>query len=517
MSFREDYASNSDENSIRKPLLLPTTKGKDIARTSFRDDSVISEDGLRKPLLHTGSWYRMGSRQSSMMESSAQILRESVSVYLCVLIVALGSFLFGFTLGYTNPTQSDIMNDLELSISEFSIFGSLANVGAMVGAIASGQISEYIGRKGTLMIAALPSISGWFAISIARDTSFLYMGRLMGGFGVGIISYVVPVYISEISPQNMRGVLGSINNLCLTVGIMVAYLLGLFASWRMLAVIGMLPCMILIPGLFFIPESPRWLAKMGNFEDFETSLQVLRGFDTDISLEINEIKKSVGSSSKKATIHFSELKRRRYYYPLLIGIGLLSLQQLSGINGILMYSSNIFKSAGVSSSKAATFGLGAIQVIATAIAASLVDKAGRRVLLIISSSLMTVSSFLVATAFYLKDFAPKSWHPALGILSLVGLVVLVMAFALGLGSIPWIIMSEILPVDIKSLGGSVATLANWLTSWVVTMTANLLLSWSEGGTFIIYTMVSASTVVFARLWLPETKGKTLEEIQCFFR
>ncbi|KAH0717234.1 hypothetical protein KY285_013265 [Solanum tuberosum] len=492
MSFREDYASNSDENSIRKPLLLPT-KGKDVTRTSFRDDSAICEDGLRKPSLHTGSWYRMSSRQSSMMESSAQILRESVSIYLCVLIVALGSFQFGFTLGYTNPTQSDIMNDLILSISE------------------------------TLMIAALPNISGWFAISIARDTSFLYMGRLMGGFGVGIISYVVPVYISEISPQNMRGVLGSINNLCLTVGIMVAYLLGLFASWRVLAVIGEILYQVTAFGdihqVLTVPlaEIVPYPAKMGNFEDFETSLQVLRGFDTDISLEMNEIKKSVGSSSKKATIHFSELKRRRYYYPLLIGIGLLSLQQLSGINGILMYSSNIFKSAGVSSSKAATFGLGAIQVVVTAIAASLVDKAGRRVLLIMSLSLMTVSSFLVATAFYLKDFAPKSWHPALGILSLVGLVVLVMAFALGLGSIPWIIMSEILPVDIKSLGGSVATLANWLTSWIVTMTANLLLSWSEGGTFIIYTMVSASTVVFVRIWVPETKGKTLEEIQRFFR
>ncbi|KAH0696441.1 hypothetical protein KY289_013923 [Solanum tuberosum] len=486
MSFREDYASNSDENSIRKPLLLPT-KGKDVTRTIFRDGSAISEDGLRKASLHTGSWYRMGSRQSSMMESSAQTLRESVSIYLCVLIVALGSFQFGFTLGYTNPTQSNIMNDLELSISEFSVFGSLANVGA----IASGQISEYIGRKGTLMIAALPNISGWFAISIARMSGHIIF-----------IHGKVPVYISEISPQNMRGVLGSINNLCLTVGIMVAYLLGLFASWRVLAVIGMLPCMVLIPGLFFIPESPRWLAKMGNFEDFETSLQVLRGFDTDIALEMNEIKKSVGSSSKKASIHFSELKRRRYYYPLLIGIGLLSLQQLSGINGILMYSSNIFKSAGV---KLQHLDSGQFKY------SCITGGQGG------SQSTSNFSSFLVATAFYLKDFAPKSWHPALGILSLVGHVVLVMAFALGLGSIPWIIMSEILPVDIKSLGGSVATLANCLTSWVVTMTANLLLSWSEGGTFIFYTMVSASTVVFVRIWVPETKGKTLEEIQRFFR
>uniref|UniRef100_M0ZVX1 Sugar transporter ERD6-like 6 n=1 Tax=Solanum tuberosum TaxID=4113 RepID=M0ZVX1_SOLTU len=463
---------------------------------SFRDDTT-ADDGLRKPLLHTGSWYRMSSRQSSMMGSSAQILHESISIYLCVLIVALGPIQFGFTCGYSNPTQSEITSDLGLTISEFSIFGSLANVGAMVGAIASGQISEYIGRKGTLMIASIPNIIGWLAVSFATDVSFLYMGRLLEGFGVGIISYVVPVYIAEISPKNMRGVLGSINQLSVTVGIMLVYLLGLFVSWRVLAVIGMLPCMVLIPGLFFIPESPRWLAKNGLNEDFETSLQVLRGFDTDISSEVNEIKKSVRSSTKKVTIRFSELKIRRYYYPLLVGIGLLALQQLSGINGVLFYSSNIFKSAGISSSKAATFGIGAIQVIVTGISASLVDKAGRRLLLIVSSSVMTASSLLVAMSFFLKA--------------------LVMAFGVGLGSIPWIIMSEILPVSIKSLGGSVATLANWFSAWIVTMTANLLLTWSKGGTFAIYALVSAFTVVFVRLWVPETKGKTLEEIQQSFR
>ncbi|XP_016498657.1 sugar transporter ERD6-like 6 [Nicotiana tabacum] len=483
---------------------------------SFRDDTS-AEDGLRKPLLHTGSWYRMSSRQSSMMGSSAQILRESISIYLCVLIVALGPVQLGFTCGYSNPTQSEITSDLGLTISEFSVFGSLANVGAMVGAIASGQISEYIGRKGTLMIASIPNIIGWLAVSFATDVSFLYMGRLLEGFGVGIISYVVPVYIAEISPKNMRGVLGSINQLSVTVGIMLVYLLGLFVSWRVLAVLGMLPCMILIPGLFFIPESPRWLAKNGLNEDFETSLQVLRGFDTDISSEVNEIKKSVRSSTKKVTIRFSELKRRRYYYPLLVGIGLLALQQLSGVNGVLFYSSNIFKSAGISSNKAATFGIGAIQVIVTGISASLVDKAGRRLLLIVSSSVMTLSSFLVAMAFYLKGFTPENWHPFLAVLSLVGLVVLVMAFGVGLGSIPWIIMSEILPVSIKSLGGSVATLANWFSAWLVTMTANLLLTWSKGGSFTIYALISAFTVVFVRLWVPETKGKTLEEIQQSFR
>ncbi|XP_050291384.1 sugar transporter ERD6-like 6 isoform X2 [Quercus robur] len=425
---------------------------------SFRDES----EELKKPFLHTGSWYRMGSRQSSIMGSSAQMIRDgSISVLFCVLIVALGPIQFGFTCGYSSPTQADIVKDLKLSVSEFSVFGSLSNVGAMIGAIASGQISEYIGRKGSLMIAAIPNIIGWLAISFAKDVSFLYMGRLLEGFGVGIISYTVPVYIAEISPQNMRGSLGSVNQLAVTTGIMLAYLLGLFVNWRMLAVLGILPCTILIPGLFFIPESPRWLAKMGMTEEFEASLQVLRGFDTDISIEVNEIKRSVASTSKRTTIRFSDLKRKRYWFPLTIGIGLLVLQQLSGINGVFFYSSNIFESAGLSSSNVATLGLGVIQVLATGITTWLVDKAGRKLLLIISSTGMTLSLLLVAIAFYLEDLVSED-SSIFGILSLVGLVALVISFSLGVGAIPWLIMSEILPLNIKGLAGSIATLANWL-------------------------------------------------------
>ncbi|KAF9612328.1 hypothetical protein IFM89_038931 [Coptis chinensis] len=488
---------------------------------SFRDDNEETRD-LRKPFLHTGSWYRMGSRQSSMMEKlgSSQFMRDgSVSVLLCVLIVALGPIQFGFTCGYSSPTQDAITKDLRLSISEFSLFGSLSNVGAMVGAIASGQIAEYIGRKGSLMIASIPNIIGWLAISFAKDSSFLYMGRLLAGFGVGVISYTVPVYIAEIAPQEKRGSLGSINQLSVTLGIMLAYLLGLFVPWRVLAVLGILPCTILIPGLFFIPESPRWLAKMGLMEDFEISLQVLRGFETDISFEVNEIKRSIASPRRRTAIRFSDLKQRRYWYPLMVGIGLLVLQQLSGINGILFYSSNIFKAAGISSSNVATLGLGVIQVLATGVTTWLVDKAGRRLLLIVSSSGMTASLLLVAVAFYWKVAVEEGSrsYGVMGILSLVGLVSFVVFFSLGIGAIPWVIMSEILPINIKGLAGSIATLANWLVSWLITMTANLLLHWSQGGTFTIYTVVSAFTVVFVALWVPETKGRTLEEIQWSFR
>ncbi|KAF3778871.1 Sugar transporter ERD6-like 4 [Nymphaea thermarum] len=394
---------------------------------SSRNDA---EDGgssgdLKKPFLHTGSWYRLSSRRFNMTEglSSSAIFRDrSISVILCTMIVALGPIQYGLTSGFTSPTESAIVKDLGLTTSEFSLFGSLSNVGAMVGALTSGQIAEYVGRKGSLMIASVPNIIGWLVISFANDSSFLYMGRLLEGFGVGVISYSVPVYVAEISPQDMRGALGSVYQLGITSGILIAYLLGLFLRWRILAVLGevsgflipaclfpldneifllvdvelhcflqtfqpervrwltgILPCTLLIPGLFFIPESPRWLAKKGFTEDFELSLQVLRGFETDISLEVNDIKRTVGTSSRQTTIRFAELRRRKYSKPLMvvalynisqypfslpfqrhicvldyshlvmklqIGTGLLMLQQLCGINAIIFYSTSIFEAAG---------------------------------------------------------------------------------------------------------------------------------------------------------------------------
>ncbi|KAK7383034.1 hypothetical protein VNO78_28699 [Psophocarpus tetragonolobus] len=485
---------------------------------SLREDNEEGRD-LKKPFLHTGSWYRMSGRQSSLFASTQAIRDTSISVFACVLIVALGPIQFGFTAGYTSPTQSAIITDLGLSVSEFSLFGSLSNVGAMVGAIASGQIAEHIGRKGSLMVASIPNIIGWLAISFAKDSSFLYMGRLLEGFGVGIISYTVPVYIAEISPPNMRGGLGSVNQLSVTIGIMLAYLLGIFVEWRILAIIGILPCTILIPGLFFIPESPRWLAKMGMTEEFETSLQVLRGFDTDVSVEVNEIKRAVASTNRRTTIRFADLKQRRYWLPLMIGIGLLILQQLSGINGVLFYSSTIFRSAGISSSDAATFGVGAVQVLATSLTLWLADKSGRRLLLIVSATGMAFSLLVVAVSFFIKASISEtsSLYGILSTLSLVGVVAMVIAFSLGMGAMPWIIMSEILPINIKGLAGSVATLANWFFSWLVTLTANMLLDWSSGGTFTIYAAVCALTVVFVSIWVPETKGKSIEEIQWSFR
>ncbi|XP_066361895.1 sugar transporter ERD6-like 4 isoform X2 [Miscanthus floridulus] len=485
-------------------------------------ESGSDHDGaLQKPLLlpNSGSGYRMrmGSRQSSLNAagtSSIAVLRAShVPALLCTLIVALGPLQLGFTNGYSSPTQDGVIRDLKLSISEFSAFGSLPNVGGMVGAIASGQMAKYVGRRGSLMIAAVPNILGWLAISIAKDTSFLYMGRLLEGFGVGVMSYVVPVYVAEVSPQNMRGALGAVTTLSVTVGVLLAYVLGLFFPWRILALIGTLPCLLLIPGLFFIPESPRWLARKNRMDDCETSLQVLRGFDADITTEI-----AVASANKSGTLRFQELIQKKYRMPLILGVGLLVLQQLSGINSIIYYSGSIFKAAGLKNSNLDTCVLGAIGVLATGVTITFLDRAGRRILLIISSSGMTLSLLAVAVVFYIKDNISNDsgLYNILSMVSLVGVVAYAISYCFGMAAIPWIIMSEILPVSIKSVAGSFATLANWLTSFGVTMTANLLLSWSAAGTFASYMIVSAFTLMFIILWVPETKGRTLEEIQWSF-
>lgn len=470
-----------------------------------------------------------GSKQPFLQKSIPEKSRSTHGVFamfrgstaiaiLCTLIVAMGPLQFGFTIGYSSPVQDDITSDLSLTVTQYSLFGSLSNVGAMIGAIASGKIADGIGRKGALIVAAIPSIVGWLAIAVTKNALLLYAGRLLTGFGMGAISFTVPVYIAEIAPKHLRGALGTLNQLSITIGIMLAYLFGLFVSWRLLAVIALVPSVLLLIGLFIIPESPRWLAKIGREPAFEASLRALRGPDADISVEEYEIRTAVEANQQQNRFRISDLIERRYALPLTIGIGLLLLQQLSGINAIMFYGTYIFKSAGVSSSKVANLGLGAIQVVMTAFTAWLMDKAGRRLLLMISAGGMTICLFLVGLAFFLETHVTgDSDETAYSILALTGVLVYIVSFSLGIGAIPWIIMSEILPVNVKDVGGSIATLINWLSSFAVTMTVNLLLEWSTSGTFWIYALVAAFTVLFVALWVPETKGRTLEEIQSSFQ
>ncbi|KAF2563124.1 hypothetical protein F2Q70_00018607 [Brassica cretica] len=229
----------------------------------------------------------------------------------------------------------------------FSAFGSFSTLGATFGALFSGKMAIMLGRKGTMWVSNILCITGWLCIAFAKDVLWLNIGRFSSGIGLGLISYVVPVYIAEITPKHVRGTFTFSNQLLQNCGLAMVYFCGNFINWRMMALIGALPCFIQGIGLFFVPESPRWLAKAGTDKDLENSLLRLRGRDADISSEASEIQvmtKMLESDSKSS---FSDLLQRKYRHTLVVGIGLMLIQQFSGSTAVLCYANTIFRKAGV--------------------------------------------------------------------------------------------------------------------------------------------------------------------------
>uniref|UniRef100_A0A0E0MHL5 Major facilitator superfamily (MFS) profile domain-containing protein n=1 Tax=Oryza punctata TaxID=4537 RepID=A0A0E0MHL5_ORYPU len=404
-------------------------------------------------------------------------------------VAVLGSFVFGVSIGYSAPTQSKIREDLQLSLSEYSFFGSIITIGAMIGAVASGHLADIAGRKGAMRTSALVCIVGWLAIFFAQ----------------------VPVFIAEIAPKALRGGLTTLNQLLVCTGLSVTYIVGTMVTWRVLVIAGLVPSIILIVGLSFIPESPRWLAKVGRQKEFEIALQCLRGKDADVSIEAAEIKEFIETIENLPKAGVQDLFNRAYIRPVIVGVGLMVFQQFVGINGILFYASETFVSAGFASGDLGTILMGCIQAPITAVGALLMDRSGRRPLLLISTSGLLIGSLMSAVSFYLKIHG--LFLEQVPIIALTGILVYIASYSIGMGAVPWVIMSEIFPINIKGIGGSFVTLVNWSGSWAVSFAFNFFMSWSSSGTFFLFALVCAVAILFIVNIVPETKGKTLEEIQ----
>ncbi|KAH7572002.1 hypothetical protein JRO89_XS04G0183700 [Xanthoceras sorbifolium] len=431
-------------------------------------------------------------------------------VFLSTVVAVCGSFEFGSCMGYSSPAQFGIMEDLNLSYSEYSVFGSIVTIGAMFGAISSGRIADFAGRKGNMRMSSIVCIAGWFAIYIASGDLLLDFGRFFTGFGIGNLSYVVPVYIAEITPKNLRGALATTNQLFITVGIAVAYIIGAFVSWRTLALTGIVPSLVMLIGLFFIPESPRWLAMVGRQKEFEVALRALRGVGANVSQEQTEIQDSIEMLRQIPEVGILDLFNSRNIRYVTLGVGLMVFQQFIGINGIIYYAGQIFVSAGVAPNVGSIL-YSSLQVVLTAVGATLMDKAGRRLLLLISVSGILIGNLLTGISFILKEH-----HLALDIapiLAITGVLVYIGSFSVGAGPVPWVIMSEIFPINVKGTAGSLVTLVNWFGSWVVSYSFFYLFTWSSWGVFFVYAAFCVMAIIFTMALVPETKGRTLEEIQ----
>ncbi|KAJ7972850.1 Sugar transporter ERD6-like [Quillaja saponaria] len=463
--------------------------------------------GIREPLLQEEDKNLAVDGDGSVSTSN---MGHPWMVYFSTFVAVCGSYEFGSCAGYSSPAQDAIVEDVSVTLAEYSVFGSLLTFGAMIGAISSGPIADFIGRKGAMRVSSGCCVAGWLAICFAQGVLPLDIGRLATGYGMGVFSYVVPIFIAEIAPKNLRGALTTLNQFMICAAVSVSYIIGTVISWRALALTGLIPCAVLLLGLFFIPESPRWLAKTGREKDFISALQKLRGKDADISHEADEIQDYIATLEQLPKPKLLELFQRRYLRSVTIGVGLMVCQQFGGINGICFYLSYIFESAGFSSSIGSII-YACLQVVITGLGAALIDRTGRKPLLLVSGSGLVTGCLLAAVAFYLKSHELSL--DAVPALALTGILVYIGSFSIGMGAVPWVVMSEIFPINIKGRAGSLATLVNWFGAWLCSYTFNFLMSWSSYGTFILYAAINALAILFVVVVVPETKGRTLEQIQ----
>uniref|UniRef100_A0A3P8YHA0 Solute carrier family 2, facilitated glucose transporter member 8 n=1 Tax=Esox lucius TaxID=8010 RepID=A0A3P8YHA0_ESOLU len=450
-------------------------------------------------------------------------------LFLASFAAVLGPLSFGFVLGYSSPTipELSVITDsrLQLDDEEASWFGSIVTIGAAIGGLLGGWMVDKIGRKLSLMFCAIPYIFGFTVIIAAQNVWMLYLGRVLTGLASGITSLVVPLYLSEMAHERVRGTVGSCVQLMVVTGIMGAYIAGLFLDWRWLAIFCSIPPTLMLVIMCFMPETPRFLLSQGKRREAVEALRFLRGPDAPVEWECDRIEEA--SEDTRGCLGMADLKDPGVYKPLGVGIMLMLFQQLTGINAIMFYAQSIFENAHFKNSDVATVVVAGTQVVFTAVAALVMDHAGRKFLLILSGISMCLSTAAFGVYFKLstethgnssglgiEEYFAHDPAADLSWLALASMGIFITGFALGWGPIPWLVMSEIFPSRVKGFASSVCVLTNWGTAFLITKTFQDLMDLlSSAGTFWFFSGCCALNVVFTIFFVPETKGQTLEQIQ----
>ncbi|KAK6312948.1 hypothetical protein J4Q44_G00162950 [Coregonus suidteri] len=463
---------------------------------------------------------------------------KNEKLFLASFAAVLGPLSFGFVLGYSSPAIPELstITDLRLRLDddEASWFGSIVTIGAAIGGLLGGWMVDKIGRKLSLMFCSIPYIFGFTIIIAAQNVWMLYLGRVLTGLASGVTSLVVPLYISEIAHERVRGTLGSCVQLMVVTGIMGAYIAGMFLDWRWLAICCSIPPTVMMVFMCFMPETPRFLLSQGKRREAEEALRFLRGPDAPAEWECARIEDT--SDDQGGSLGMADLKDPGVYKPLGVGIMLMLFQQLTGINAIMFYAETIFEEAHFKNSNVATVVVAATQVVFTAVAALVMDRAGRKLLLILSGVSMCLSTAAFGVYFNLSSETHGNHHgnsSGLGLvesplsddhvaelswLALASMGFFITGFSLGWGPIPWLVMSEIFPSRVKGFASSVCVLTNWGSAFIITKTFQDLMDLlTSAGTFWLFSGCCALNIVFTIIFVPETKGKTLEQIQARFK
>ncbi len=426
-----------------------------------------------------------------------------------VFIVAMGPFLFGYNTAIISGAILFLGDTFTLSVFDKGMVVSIILLGAMLGAACSGMMTDRLGRRWGLIInGAIYLIGGFYAFS-AGTFSNLLIARFIMGIGVGITSQAVPLYLSEIAPIRNRGAFVSTFQLSITIGILVAFGVGYAYSelrdWRMMFGFSIIPAAILFVGMFFMVESPSWLIGRGH-ED--KALKVLKRIRDKVRWAEHE--GDIKDGKKREKFHLKALFKPNLKKVLFLGILLSAFQQITGINTVIYYAPEILHIAGFASSTSAllaTVGIGIVNVIVTVVAVWILDKVGRKPLLLIGTAGMVVCLAILGISFLIN----AEWIDRIAMFALMGYVGF---FAIGLGPVTWVVISEIFPLSVRAQAIGIAALVNWACNFVVSLTfLDLLYFIGSSLTFFVYAIIGVFAFLFSLFFIPETKGRTANEIQ----
>jgi sugar porter (SP) family MFS transporter len=437
--------------------------------------------------------------------SAVAATNKTAYVYVVAVLTALGGLLFGYDTGVISGALLFIRGDFHLSPFLQGFVVSSLLIGAMVGALGCGPLTDRFGRRNIVILAAVVFGVGALISGFAPTALVLVAGRIVLGLAVGLASVIVPLYIAEISPQDIRGLLVASNQLMITVGILVSYVVGYaFAgseNWRAMLTLAVVPAIALLVGMLFMPESPRWLVANGSPDRARAVLCRIRG-----TSEVEEELAGIEQAERQEEAGWRELLQPWLRPLLVVGILLNFLGQASGINTVIYFAPTIFETTGfeASASILATTGIGVVNVAMTVVGMSLVDRAGRKTLLLYGLVGMAVSLGVLGLAFAIQGLSG-----AIGYVALACLVVYIASFAVSVGVVIFIIPSEIFPLKVRGSAMSVCLLTNWGSNFAIaTVFLTLLDTFGRPATFWLFTLMCM---------IPETKGRSLEEIEADLR
>ncbi|MDT8915918.1 sugar porter family MFS transporter [Amycolatopsis sp. PS_44_ISF1] len=434
---------------------------------------------------------------------------------------ALGGILFGYDLGVISGVLPFIGKAWSLTGWDKGVITASLSAGAIAGAIFSPRLNEKLGRRRTIMVAAVIVIAGTVAASVSPTFALLIVARLVIGVGIGFSSSTVPTYLSELAPARLRGAMGALNQIFIVLGILIAFLvsygLGPSGNWRLMFAGAVVPAAVLLIGLLFLPETPRWLVAQGEEDAARSVLISSHGTSVNVDEEIGTIREVIRLDTETAKTRFRDLLTPMVRPMLVVGLLLAVGQQFSGVNAVNAYFPTMLIGLGFATQAALLSGvlLGVTKFLFTAWVVFVVDRWGRKPLLLIGNVIMVLTLVAAGLVVHLvHDTGTK------GVLMLVAMVLYLVGYELGWGAVVWVMMAEVFPLKVRAAGMGVSSVVLWAATGVISAVFPIISDpgvLGIGGSMFLFAAINVVLFALTRWLVPETKGRTLEQIELDLR